>query len=225
MKVKSNFFAFFTSLLQREVRNLSTKCASGRLQLWLPALLQPRQKYLENTGVRPTGTTSVHRLLPPAQRKRCLREFVPQRDPSPPAKWPAATKVSDFWVNLDILLKKTWFEEFLKSSSDGRTYHVGWAASTEGLLSWVEFLCRCLVDGRTVSPQRCSPGRNVFSKSALSCLFGKRSGVGKTHQTRSGSASVENCLSSPDCPPWSFLPLPLFQYDFQSMAMQEKKVF
>lgn len=115
MKAKNNFSAFFISLSWREVRNLSAKSASGKLQFQLPGLLQHRQNYLENTKVRPTGTTFGHWLLPPAQSKleSCLQEFVPQRDSSPPTKWPTATKVSDFWMNSNVFLKKTWLGEFL----------------------------------------------------------------------------------------------------------------
>jgi len=56
-------------MLQREVRNLSTKSASGWLQSLLPASLQNRQKYLEKAE-RPTGTALGLLLLPPAQSYR-----------------------------------------------------------------------------------------------------------------------------------------------------------
>lgn len=175
MKAENNFLAFFISLLQREVRNLSTKSACGRLQFQLPGSLH-RRKHLENIGARLTGTTSGHQLPPPAQCKpeSCLQEFVPQRDSSPPTTWPTLQRVvTSGWTQTRLSQRPDCLKEFSI-----------WRAQVMGELNTRAEPLQLLMtpglgwipaplpgNGRSVSPQCSSPDRKLSSESAPSHLF------------------------------------------------------
>lgn len=112
MKAENNFLAFFISLLQREVRNLSAKSASGKLQFQLPGSLH-RRKYLENVGVRLTGTTVGHQLPPPAQCKPELPPGICSAEGLIPSHNVTNTaKGCDCWMNWNTSLRTTWLKEF-----------------------------------------------------------------------------------------------------------------
>lgn len=193
MKAENNL-TFFISLLQREVRNSSTKSASGTLPFQLPGSLH-RRKYLENIGARLTGTTFGHQLLAPAQCKpeNCLQEFVPQKDSSPPTTWPTLQRVvTSGWTQTRLLQGGDWknspFEEF--KWWENLTHGLSWATSAVSD-SWVGLNSCAFAGNRSCLTSVLFPWQNAFFwVSPQSSLWG----VVLERHSRTGLSALFNMI-------------------------------
>lgn len=188
---------------------MSTKSASGRLRSPLPGLLQNRQKILGK------------RWCEPGRQRQDLLLLLLHKTSCGAAARKKLTRVSNFGMNSEVLS-----EPFLLMPRVQAMGELSWSAANNG--HWKSLLA-CLNAcpwERGAPPHLCVlPHAEVLPLSQCSDLSREEDLCQRNQQTRSVSALVENVLSKPGCPPWSFLPLPISQYTFQSTPMQDKTVF